>query len=261
MDKPFGLRRMVAALVWGALAALFPPIVNGGEGDSPWLPLAIAPTGEWGGLVTGEYEMRAISSDDVTVQRYQFRLGTTPLPFASFWGEGGVAALTLESGSSTLRGDFGAAFGLGASLAYRTSPEQWLIPFVTGRATDFISRLGGEKDILFGVNQARRSRFEWREASGLAGLGWRLGVAELYAGAGARHLWQEEERSLRSHNTVDSFTYTYRSGARVGVAIGCRYPLPNRLLLRAEAEVYDGSWKVGLAFGQWGMPGSERVSE
>ena len=261
MDKPFGLRPMVAALICAATAALFPLIVNGEESGARWLPFSVAPEREWGGLVTGEYETRAIGSDDVTLQRYLFRLGTTPLPFLSLWGEGGVAALSLESGSSSLRGDFGAAFGVGATFAYLGGTNPRLIPFVTGRGTDFISRLGDDADLISGVNQSRRSRFEWREGSGFAGLGLRLGRGELYGGAGARYMWQEEQRSLRSHNTVDHYTYTYRSGVRAGVAAGCRYPLPHRLLLRAEAEVYDGMWRVGLGFGQWGMPKSERVGE
>jgi len=250
-----GFRRSPGSYLFAAVIALFLFHLHAGIAapTEGMLPLISAPRGELGGDFTGEYELREIGSDDLTLRRFLFRVEYVPFAFGAFWGEAGVAALKVKSADMTLDGDYGLALG-GGLLAALPRPALGITPFALARATYFLSKAGGESETYPGVRQSRRSQFKWLEISGLAAAGGRIGPGNLYAGLGLRSLFQDEKRSTQSNNSVSSRKFSYDSGLEFGAVAAYQVPLNNRWHARAMVEIYQNGQRATLAFGQWGSP-------
>ncbi len=227
-----------------------------GIGDEAWLPFALAPTGQYGASLNGEYDWREINGDKITVRRMLFRLGGTPTPYSTFWVEGGLASLELETGSRTMEGDYGTAAGAGITLSIPNGFYQGLTPFGSGRITYFNSCLSDDWDVTRLVRQARRSRYEWLEGFGVFGLTYPVRKGMILGGMVLRALSQDESRTTRTNNN-DPYKqeYSYDSGLKGGAmaAVGLRFK--HRFSAWVSAEYFiQSDARVTVAIGQWGRP-------
>jgi len=239
------------------LAALVLAILGGAgrtQAEGGWLPCATAPAGQWGGVLSAQYEQRKLGGTDATVKRGAFRLGGTPVSWATVWGEAGVAALGIEDAGVKLQGDYGTALGAGVTVVRGRIAFLSLEPFASGQATMFISRLSSDGRDSRGVYSERRSRFEWREVSGVAGLSLVKARWMLSGGVAARALSQTESRNLRVYGIPNPDEFTYKSGLETGLRGTLFRLLPMRFYFSLAAEVYPNSAGATLTVGQWGSP-------
>ncbi len=238
-------------LIAGSLHAVTP---------NSWLPFASAPAGEYGAVLTGEYDMRDFGGDDVAVRKLMFKIGWTPTKLSAFWIEGGLGSLFLECSGNRMQGDFGTALGAGTSLSLPKIPYIGISLLGTAKASMFVSKLSHDRSLPNDEFESRRSRYEWREVDASFGLARQFGGINFYGGAGALFLKQKEDRHMRSSNGNFKSSFNYDSGVKPGVVGALTFQLRNRLHLLVSASVYDGSRKISIAFGQWGSP-VKKVSE
>ena len=219
-----------------------------------WLPLSPSPAGEVGGLFVGEYEQRVIDEDDLTVRRILFRMGWSPSAYLSVWVEGGVASLAIDNGETRMQGDFGGTAGVGGILAWADKKVLQGTLFLCGRGSMLNSKLGHDQTIR-GLENSRRSSYEWWEASVLLGVSYKSDKMTIYLGPTATTFALVEDRSTRTSGP--SFyreTNIYQSGIEPGGIIAILAPLKNRFNARFAIEASQNSVAVTLSAGQWGIP-------
>jgi len=231
------------------------PVIAETIGES-WLPFSPAPAEHWGGVVATEYDQRTIGNDDLAVRRILLCMGWSPTGGAALWIEGGVASLYLESGGSKVQGDFGTALGAGMSLCWSNTHILGFSPFVSGRGTMFISRLGSERISAIGLTRSTRSRYEWWEGFGMAGFTGDLGGAWLFFGPCFRSLYQQENRHTRTSNNISWYKekHTYQSAIQPGFTLALQMPLKLRFNTHISGEIYEEGFRITFSAGQWGLP-------
>ncbi len=227
-----------------------------------WLPFSPAPVSEWGGVVCTEYDQCTIGADEIAVRRILLRMGWSPSSFAAFWIEGGLASLHLESENISMQGDFGTAAGVGMTLSAAGFDIFGLSSFISGHGTMFISRLGYDKLSASGLVRSRRSRYEWWEGYGLAGLSWHVSKGIFFLGPSVRALSQEEDRHTHTNTSQYKETNTYQSALQPGITVGYFVPLKLHFNIWIAVEAYnikidesriEGA-RVTVSVGQWGSP-------
>jgi hypothetical protein len=235
------------------------PVIAETTGDPPaasgWLPFSPAPEGQWGGAVITEYDQRTIGSDELAVRRILMRLGWSPTGYTALWIEGGVASLYMESSGAKVQGDFGTALGAGISLCWSEARILDLSPFAAGRGTMYISRLGSQRIFGNGLSRSTRSRYEWWETYGVAGLVGDIGGSRLFFGPCCRSLYQQEDRHTRTSNNISWYKekHTYQSAIQPGFSLGLHLPLKLHFNTYLSGEIYEAGFKVTFSAGQWGL--------
>ena len=242
------------------LIGMINPVI-GQKNSETWLPFAPAPVGEFGGTIVTEFGQRAIDSDTIHVRRVMLRMGWTPTANIALWLEGGLASLYLDNDLAKMQGDFGTSVGAGTTLRWSSARIFGFNPYVSGRGSMFISRLGNEKMVSSGLTRTTRSRFEWWEGFGSVGFSGDLGGAWLYFGACCRVLYQKENRLTETSNQLTQTSAsrykemtTYQSALQPGVAMGLQVPLKWRFNTNMTVEIYEEGFKAGFSIGQWGRP-------
>ena len=235
--------------------------VIGQKADKKWLPFSPAPVGEFGGIVVSEYGQRTINSDEIEVRRILLRMGWSPTANIALWVEGGVASLHLENGIAKTQGDFGTAVGAGMTLCWSKARIFGLSPFIAGRGSMFISRLGNQRAVSSGLVRSTRSRYEWWEGFGTAGFSGDLGGVWLCFGPCSRILYQKENRLTQTSNQLTQASTsrykemsTYQSAILPGFTLALQIPLKWRFNTYVAAEIYEEGFKATVSFGQWGRP-------
>ena len=227
--------------------------VQADESVADWSPYSPAPVGQIGVAVIGEYDWRSIDSDDITVQRTIIRMGWAPVKYTSIWIEGGVAALSIESDSISLKGDFGTAVGAGMTIFGGDFSFAGVTPFISVRATMFISRISDDDRMNeFGILITERRRYEWLQGYGLLGLSRPVGSGLLFGGLALRSLSQEEKRSTSYSGQPFKATNTYTSGLEPGLTAAVLIPMKVRFSTCIAIEAYLEGVRISLSFGQWG---------
>ena len=225
------------------------------DGVDTWQPFSTAPAGEWGGLFSGEYEIRTVDdANDVAIRRVLTRLGWTPSSFMALWIEGGVASLEIERDDKHMQGDFGFAGGAGITLSPSNLRFLSLAPFASGRLMMFISKAGGEWSEGSLKHVSLRSRFEWWEGCAQFGISSLIGRNLFFGGLAVRGISQVEDRLTRVNNTPACETYTYSSGLEPGLVAGLYVPLGNRFNAWIVVEGYQEGVRFTVSAGQWGKP-------
>jgi len=248
-------RQINYSAVWLILlTAVFTPVKTAicASSTAP-LPFSLAPRGQFGGIIAGEFDRRTISDDLIYVRRLLFRMGLTPSSAFSFWAEGGLASLQLFIADRQPQGAPGPAFGGGWNWNLNRFAWRSWTPFLAGRASWFQSKLSDDVR-LGGVVQSRRSRFEWNEAGMMAGASQPMAKSLWSAGFVVRYLSQEEQRSMRTGSNVRKSSSTYTSGLRPGFALGWRRDFKPRLVAMSLIEVYPEGGRILVGIGQWGSP-------
>ena len=222
------------------------------------LPHAFAPTGEFGGIISGEFDRRTIGGELVYMRRACLIMGYSPTPKLAIWAEGGVASLQLFFGNGQPQGDYGPAFGVGWVWSESSLTWQNLTPFISGRATYLQSKLLHDVQVG-GTLKSRRSRLEWNEGTIYIGLSRQLykntPKSSLFYGAFAfRQLLQDEYRTTRSGASYQQNRFDYSSGFRPGLELGWQRVLAHRLIVRISGEAYAEGVKLNVTVGQWGAP-------
>ena len=230
------------------------PAVADSFGDI-WLPFSPAPVGQWGGVLSGEYDRRWLGNDLVKTRRFLFRIGNAPARLGALWIECGAATFDMTTGTDELKGDYGLAMGGGWTVTYPRLQLSGFQPFISGRATYLQAFLKYEK-VVSNVTQTTDSRFVWQEASGVIGVFSKLlDKYVIHCGVKLRTLYQDEFRNVRTSNSDDDYQYIYRSGVKPGAEITVLIPLRNRFSISLTAELFLHSQVITLTFGQWGKPG------
>ncbi|NQT34170.1 hypothetical protein HQ587_03185 [bacterium] len=252
-EKP--ARRLIIPLLTVICILFLCNTVQADESVASWTPFSPAPSGQIGGAVIGEYDWRTIDPEDITVQRVLLRMGWAPVKFASIWIEGGVAALSIESDSLSLKGDFGTAVGAGMTLSSGDFSFAGVTPFISARATMFISRISDDDRMNeFGSQITERRRYEWLQGYGLIGLSLPVGSGLLFGGLALRGLSQEEERLTNYSGQEVQETNTYTSGLKPGLTAAVLIPMKGRFTTCIAMEAYLEGMRISLTFGQWGTP-------
>lgn len=219
-----------------------------------WLPFSPSPVGQWGGLLSGEYDRRWLGNDLVKTRRFLFRVGNTPFSFGALWIECGAATFDMTTGPDEFKGDYGLAAGGGWVLTEPHLQLAGIQPFISGRATYFQTFLKYQK-VISNITQNIDSRFVWQEASGVIGIFRKWKHYTVHGGVKLRALYQDEFRNVKTSNSDDDYQYQYRSGVEPGAEISLFIPLRNRLSIGMTAELFMHSQVITLTFGQWGKPG------
>jgi len=221
-----------------------------------WLPFSLAPIGQFGGSITGEYDTRSIGGSDLSVRRFLLRLGWSPSPNISLWAGGGVGNLLLEDASISLQGDYGTAVGAGVTLSTFDLEILGLKPFVSCKGMFLISRMSDDRAPTPTKISSVRRRYQWYEGYGVIGGGLELQSSKLIGGATMRLLNQEEQRHTRNslNQDVSENIFEYNSGIKPGVILAIQIPLDRRFSLWIAGEGYVDGFNVTLSAGQWGAP-------